>query len=198
MQARAGAIDELLASGALDDATGTAKDDITAELERMSQPERRRARAGPAQGRARCRRTGAADRGQRDRRAGNRHRRHRRRARGGAAVIVRILARASSTSATRTPTCSTRSTRELEPAVEAGDEAAFRAALAELLARCATLGEPAARRRAGAVRRCCCPTTTPTLLEEVRATCSADVDEGLDPRLTATMATLAATAPTAG
>jgi phage shock protein A len=36
MQARAGAIDELLASGALDDVSGTAKDDITAELERMS------------------------------------------------------------------------------------------------------------------------------------------------------------------
>jgi phage shock protein A len=36
MQARAGAIDELLASGALDDASGTAKDDITVELERMS------------------------------------------------------------------------------------------------------------------------------------------------------------------
>ncbi|MEI2787065.1 MAG: PspA/IM30 family protein [Candidatus Nanopelagicales bacterium] len=36
MQARAGAIDELLASGALDDATGTTKDSITAELERMS------------------------------------------------------------------------------------------------------------------------------------------------------------------
>src|SRR4029077_2598187 len=36
LQARAGAIDELLASGALDDATGTSKDDITVELERMS------------------------------------------------------------------------------------------------------------------------------------------------------------------
>jgi phage shock protein A len=36
MQARAGAIDELLASGALDDATGTAKDDIAAELDRMA------------------------------------------------------------------------------------------------------------------------------------------------------------------
>ena len=36
MQARAGAIDELLASGALDDVSGTAKDDITAELESMS------------------------------------------------------------------------------------------------------------------------------------------------------------------
>jgi phage shock protein A len=36
MQARAGAIDELLASGALDDATGTTKDNITIELERMA------------------------------------------------------------------------------------------------------------------------------------------------------------------
>ncbi|MDI2131164.1 PspA/IM30 family protein [Yinghuangia seranimata] len=36
MQARASAIDELLASGALDDPTGTTKDDITAELERLS------------------------------------------------------------------------------------------------------------------------------------------------------------------
>lgn len=36
LQARAGAIDELLASGALDDPSGLAKDDITAELERMA------------------------------------------------------------------------------------------------------------------------------------------------------------------
>lgn len=36
MQARAGAIDELVASGALDDATGTSKDSITVELERMA------------------------------------------------------------------------------------------------------------------------------------------------------------------
>jgi len=36
MQARAGAIDELLASGALDDVSGTQKDDIAAELDRMS------------------------------------------------------------------------------------------------------------------------------------------------------------------
>src|SRR3954453_20590053 len=35
MQARAGAIDELLASGALDDPTGTTKDDITRELEQL-------------------------------------------------------------------------------------------------------------------------------------------------------------------
>ena len=36
MQARAGAIDELLASGALDDPSGVAKDDIAAELDRLS------------------------------------------------------------------------------------------------------------------------------------------------------------------
>ena len=36
MQARAGAIDELIASGALSDASGTGKDDITIELERLS------------------------------------------------------------------------------------------------------------------------------------------------------------------
>jgi phage shock protein A len=36
MQARAGAIDELLASGALEDATGTTKDDITLELEQLA------------------------------------------------------------------------------------------------------------------------------------------------------------------
>lgn len=36
MTARAGALDELLATGALDDATGTSKDTIAAELERMA------------------------------------------------------------------------------------------------------------------------------------------------------------------
>jgi phage shock protein A len=36
MTARAGALDELMASGALDDATGTSKDSLTAELERMA------------------------------------------------------------------------------------------------------------------------------------------------------------------
>ncbi|GAA5612944.1 PspA/IM30 family protein [Streptomyces platensis] len=36
LQARAGAIDELMASGALDDPSGMAKDDITAELDRLS------------------------------------------------------------------------------------------------------------------------------------------------------------------
>ena len=36
MQARASAVDELLASGALDDPTGTSKDSITLELERMA------------------------------------------------------------------------------------------------------------------------------------------------------------------
>jgi len=35
MQARAGAIDELMASGALDDVSGTPRDDIQAELDQM-------------------------------------------------------------------------------------------------------------------------------------------------------------------
>ena len=52
MQARAGAIDELIASGALDDASPpTPGDDITRELEALSSQLRRRGRAGPAQGR---------------------------------------------------------------------------------------------------------------------------------------------------
>jgi phage shock protein A len=36
LEARAGALDELVASGALDDVTGTGKDDITVELERLA------------------------------------------------------------------------------------------------------------------------------------------------------------------
>ena len=44
LQARSGAIDELLASGALDDVTGSQKDDITAELERMAMRDVRTAR----------------------------------------------------------------------------------------------------------------------------------------------------------
>ena len=36
MTARAGALDELLASGALDDATGVSKDSLTLELEHMA------------------------------------------------------------------------------------------------------------------------------------------------------------------
>jgi phage shock protein A len=36
MQARAGAIDELMAGGALDDPMGMGKDSITAELEQMA------------------------------------------------------------------------------------------------------------------------------------------------------------------
>ncbi len=36
MQARAGAVDELIASGALEDASGTTRDDIQAELDQMS------------------------------------------------------------------------------------------------------------------------------------------------------------------
>ena len=51
MQARAGAIDELMASGALDDAVGGQRDDIQSELDMMSREQRRRERAEQAQGR---------------------------------------------------------------------------------------------------------------------------------------------------
>ena len=47
MQARAGAIDELLASGALDDPTGTAKDDITLRAGAARLDLRRGERAAP-------------------------------------------------------------------------------------------------------------------------------------------------------
>ena len=43
MQARAGAIDELMASGALDDAVGGKRDDIQSELEADERQQRRRA-----------------------------------------------------------------------------------------------------------------------------------------------------------
>ena len=50
MQARAGAIDELLASGVLDDPTGVAKDDITLELEALGVHLRCGERAGLDEG----------------------------------------------------------------------------------------------------------------------------------------------------
>ena len=67
LQARAGAIDELLASGALDDPTGMAKDDIQAELDRISggtdvELELQRMKAELAGGCARSRRSRAARR----------------------------------------------------------------------------------------------------------------------------------------
>ena len=65
MTARAGALDELLASGALQDATGTTKDPIAAELERLSSASDVGGHAGQAEVRSRpgadcpgrCRRT---------------------------------------------------------------------------------------------------------------------------------------------
>ena len=50
MQARAGAIDELMASGALEDATGTSKDSISAELERMASTSEVEGHAGGHEG----------------------------------------------------------------------------------------------------------------------------------------------------
>src|SRR4030095_3045775 len=50
MQARAGAIDELLASGALDDVTGAGSDSISLELDRMGRPPRLRTPPTPLTG----------------------------------------------------------------------------------------------------------------------------------------------------
>ena len=53
MQARAGAVDELLASGALTDLTGSS-DPLQAELDKTSQQSPGRARAGADEGRSRA------------------------------------------------------------------------------------------------------------------------------------------------
>ena len=58
MQARAGAIDELLACGALDDPTGTAKDDITRELEQLASTSEVENELSPDEGPAGCRAVG--------------------------------------------------------------------------------------------------------------------------------------------
>ena len=66
MQARAGAIDELMASGALDDPTGTSKDDITLRAGAPVLRQRRRAGAGPDEGRDRRSHPAGAARGRDD------------------------------------------------------------------------------------------------------------------------------------
>ena len=77
MQARSGAIDELIASGALEDRVGGGGDDIDRELAAMSSTSAGRGRAGPAQGR----RPAAAGHRQHPGTAGHRRRRARRRPR---------------------------------------------------------------------------------------------------------------------
>ena len=141
MQARAGAIDELLASGALDDATGTAKDDITAELERMSSQgdvelELARLKGELGAGKA----PEAIEGGGAGRRAGTAADRAAER-RGGAAVIVRILGEGQYAVDDAHADLLNGLDSGLERAVEAGDEAAFRSALADLLAQVRTVGE---------------------------------------------------------
>jgi hypothetical protein len=54
MQARAGAIDELMASGALEDPMGMGKDSITAELEQMASTSRGRIDPRSDEERNRC------------------------------------------------------------------------------------------------------------------------------------------------
>ena len=62
MQARAGAIDELLASGALEDHVGGGKDYIQAELDKLGAGPRGRGRAGADEGRDRRERAASRSR----------------------------------------------------------------------------------------------------------------------------------------
>ena len=152
MQARAGAIDELIASGALDDASSINRgDDIARELEAMSSQSDVEAELAAPQGRHaaaghRAPATDAgdileADAGQTERRRGRRRRHDRPDPRRGP---VRRRRRRSSTR-------STSSTRAVEAAVEAGDEDDVRAPPSTAL-----LDGVRARRRAAA------PTTRST------------------------------------
>ena len=149
MQARAGAIDELIASGALDDASAiNSGDDITRELESMSSQADVEAelarlkghlRPGPAgghRGRARAgrdprRRTGEAG-------VGLRHEPQRQQGR--LAMIIRILGEGQYDVADHALDRLNELDTVLEGVVEAGDEAAFAAALDQLLDGVRTVG----------------------------------------------------------
>ena len=127
MQARAGAIDELIASGALEDQRrSAARTTSPASSTAMSLAVRRRGRAGPDEG--------ASIAGERPRRIERRptrpepaaaDRRRQPAEQEGGGMIVRILGEGQWEVADDTSTRSTRSTARVEAAVEAGDEAAF-------------------------------------------------------------------------
>ncbi len=155
MQARAGAIDELIASGALDDASAiNGGDDIARELEAMSSAGRRRGRAGPAQGPA----SGARRRSRPRRR--RRHPRGRgreagvgtRRERGRRAMIVRILGEGQYDVADEAWTGSTSSTPPSRRPSRPVTRRRSRAALAALLDGVRTAGVRPRRRQPRRVR----------------------------------------------
>ncbi len=136
MQARAGAIDELLASGALEDVSQVGGgDDISRELDAMSSESRRRGRAGAAQVRQPA--------------AGHRERRHpvgvardHVERRGRPEVIVRILGEGQYDVADDALDRLNEYDAAVESAVEADDTEAFTAALTKLLDGVRTVGVP--------------------------------------------------------
>ena len=151
MQARAGAIDELIASGALDDASSLNRgDDISRELDADELAVRRRARAGrgsraaapqPA-GESRPRPPAEARPSPRPSRQAER----------GAGMIVRILGEGQYDVADDALDRLNELDAAVEAAVESGDEAAFAPALAALLDGVRTVGVAAPGRRARRVR----------------------------------------------
>ena len=148
MQARAGAIDELIASGALDDASAIGSgDDITRELDAMSSAGRRRGRAGPAQGRAPRRPAGGIEAAPRPGEIldaePEKHAESAADARASRPMIVRILGEGQYDVADDALDRLNELDTALEAAVEAGDEAALRAPRST---RCSTASDGRGRR----------------------------------------------------
>ena len=162
MQARAGAIDELIASGALDDVTADRpRRRHHPRARRDELAVRRRGRAGPAQGQlaagARARASGRAapvtmpaGRAPRARRAG-----------GGPAVIVRILGEGQYDVADDALDRLNELDAAVESAVEAGDEAAFARRPGGLLDGVRSVGAAARRPTPRRVRPDPAPATPP-------------------------------------
>ena len=148
LQARAGAIDELLASGALDDPSGMAKDDIAAELDRLSggtdvELELQRMKAELAGGST----LAAGDRGrQRREPAGRRSRSRTPRTSSTSSrelvMIVRIMGEGQVKLADSHFTELNKLDDELLAEMESGDGPGFRRTLHALLDKVRELGEP--------------------------------------------------------
>ena len=178
MQARAGAIDELVASGALSDPTGSPSDDIQLELDRMSSTSDVEAQLAALKGEIAAAPAPAAIEGAAaPRRRSSRSPGSARRGQaGGVGMILRILGEGQFEVADHTVEALNGLDNELQSAIEAGDEAAFHTALAGLLALVREVGEPVAADHLGP-SDLVLPAAESTL-EEVRALLG---DEGLIP-----------------
>ena len=145
MQARAGAIDELLASGALNDPTGTSTDDIQLELDRMSSTNDVESQLAAMKGQlAGAPATPAIEARPQPRRPPRQRQPGRAAGRpaGGVVMILRILGEGQFEIADHTVEALNGLDNELLAAVESGDEGAFQRILAELLALVREVGEP--------------------------------------------------------